>query len=260
MNTLKPHTVIHLAGRAHHLKNSDKKNAFAFDTANLQQTDLFAKECAAAGVKKFIFISSIGVNGQTSRNRKFCSNSPTRPKTAYAKSKLSAELSLKQIASDSEMELIIIRPPLVYSAEAPGNFKKLLKLVHSGLPLPLASIQNKRSLVALENLVDFIIHCATNRRLSCNTFLISDDDDISTPDIIRLIAEGMSKSCPLFACPKMVLKAGALMTNQRSTFEQLCESLAVDCKETRTLTGWQPITNTRASLTKAGRDYQKRFL
>jgi nucleoside-diphosphate-sugar epimerase len=237
--------LIHLAGRAHVLKD------------NVDSTLNLAKQALAAGVKRFIFISSIGVNGSKTIDAPFDEFSTPAPKADYAISKWEAEQALRDLLKGSDMELIIIRPPLVYAGHAPGNFGRLLKLVSTGLPLPFAWVKNSRSMVSLENLVDFITVCIEHPAAADETFLISDGTDFSTPQIIQCLAKGLDRHVILLPIPPALMHQGAILMGMESTFEQLCRSLVIDSSKARNLLGWSPPLSADQALIKAGHDFKR---
>ncbi|MCK6186787.1 NAD-dependent epimerase/dehydratase family protein [Pseudomonas sp. EYE_354] len=248
--------VIHTAGRAHVLKHED--NALElFRETNTEATLNLAKQAAALGVKRFIFISSIGVNGAHTYKEPFSDTSKLNPQTDYAISKREAETGLLQIADNSQMEVVIIRPPLVYAAHAPGNFRRLLKLVRSGLPLPLGKVHNARSMIALENLVDFICLCIEHKNASNQIFLISDGQNFSTRQIAELLAEGMGRKALLLPIPLFFLKALAILLGKQRTYTQLCESLEIDSSKCKSLLGWTPSTSPELAIIDAGKKFMR---
>lgn len=248
--------VIHLAARAHILNDTDTDPLSAFRRTNVGAALALAKMAIEKGVKRFVFISSIGVNGNVTNGVPFSETSSPAPHADYATSKHEAEQALKQMTSGSGMELVIIRPPLVYAAHAPGNFRRLLKLVASGLPMPFAMVKNKRSLVALENLADFIITCARHPAAANEIFLISDGEDVSTAEMLRLLAQGMGKRQVLLPVPVPLLGGLAVAAGKKNLYTQLCGSLQVDSSKCRELLGWTPPVAASAGLIEAGRRYR----
>jgi nucleoside-diphosphate-sugar epimerase len=248
--------VVHLAGKAHDLHESKEAAARAFRSVNVDGTLRLAEQALAANVKRFIFISSIGVNGLSSGEEAFNESSLAAPHADYAKSKLEAEQRLEKLTGGTAMELVVIRPPLVYAAHAPGNFKRLLQLVSSGCPLPFANIKNRRSMVALENLVDFIKLCVTHPQAANNLFVISDGPDMSIGEIVSLLATGMEKKARLLAIPASLLFFGASLIGRKSTYTQLCGSLLIDSSKSRSVLNWVPVITPHQALLKAGRQFK----
>ena len=233
--------VVHLAARVHVMRDTAIDPLAEFRRVNTDGTLNLARQAAAAGVKRFIFLSSIGVNGNsTSQGKIFTENSASLPHDPYSVSKHEAEVGLRAISKSTGMEIVIIRPTLVHGSKAPGNFGKLTRLVAKGLPLPLASIQNRRSFVGIDNLVDFIITCLEHPAAANETFLVSDGEDLSTPDLIRRMARAMDRPARLLPVPKSVLMAAAAMLGKRDKAQRLCGSLQVDISKSRALLGWNP--------------------
>jgi nucleoside-diphosphate-sugar epimerase len=231
--------VIHTAGRAHVIRDTAMDPLSEFRRVNVEGTLNLARQAVEAGVRRFIFISSIGVNGSRSVSP-FTETDTPHPVEPYAISKFEAEQGLRQIAESSGMEVVIIRPPLVYGPNAPGNFGRLIRLVHKGIPLPLGAIHNKRSLVALDNLVDLIMTCLSHPAAANQTFLAGDGEDLSTTDLLRRIGNALGKSVRLFPISSSLLKLGASLIGKPGLAQRLCESLQVDISKARELMGWTP--------------------
>jgi nucleoside-diphosphate-sugar epimerase len=248
--------VVHLAGKAHNLGEPRSVALEGFKQTNIEGTLRLAEQALAANVKRFIFISSIGVNGSSTREVAFDESSAPAPHADYAESKLAAERKLEVLSRGSSMELVIIRPPLVYAAQAPGNFRRLLKIVSLGLPLPFAAINNRRSMIALDNLVDFIRVCVAHPKAANSLFLVSDGVDLSTGEIVKLIAKGMSKKARLIAVPQFLLLAGATLLGRRAIYTQLCCSLVIDSSKAQSTLGWVPVVSPQQALIESGRDFK----
>lgn len=247
--------IVHLAGRAHVLQDSSTDPLAEFRAVNVHATLTLARQAMLAGVKRFIFISSIGVNGSHTTGEPFDEKAVVAPHANYALSKLEAEQGLRELVQDSDMELVIIRPPLVYAGHAPGNFQRLLKLVASGIPLPFSLVHNRRSMVALENLVSFICLCIEHPAAANELFLISDGVDVSTPEIISNLAKGMGRRAYLWPLPDSVMCMGASLLGRQALYSQLCGSLTIDSSKARNLLGWLPPSSPADALQKAGCDY-----
>lgn len=246
--------VVHLAGRAHQLRDVSADPLEAFRIANRDVTLQLAECAKQAGVKRFVFISSIGVNGSSTADKPFCEKSTAAPGADYAISKHEAELGLWGLKGEG-FDIVVIRPPLVYAAHAPGNFARLLKLVKAGIPVPFASLTNQRSMVALENLVDFIALCAVHPAAANELFLISDGIDVSTPQIFRYLAQGMDKRSLHFYFPQPLMQAAAKIVGKGALYNQLCGSLVVDSGKARTLLGWSPLLSPEQALIQSGTLY-----
>ncbi len=248
-------TIIHLAGRAHILKDRGNDSEQEYFRAN---RDLAAGLCrfgVAAGARRFVLVSTIGVHGESpGRDRAITEESPCKPASTYAQSKLAGEQAVLEVAKDSPMEVTIIRPPLVYGPNAPGNFGRLVRLVHSGVPLPLQAINNSRSMIAVSNLTDFIQRCISHPAAANQTFLVSDGEDLSTPALIREIAAGLGSNHRIFPFPTAVLKHCLAVAGRRRMFSQLCESLRIDSSKARTLLDWDPPFSARDALRHAARE------
>lgn len=249
--------IIHLAGRAHILNEKVKDPLQEFRKVNVEGTLELAKQALENKVKRFIFISSIGVNGSSTNGKAFSEQDVPQPHADYAVSKLEAELALQKLFEDTETELVIIRPPLVYAAHAPGNFARLLKLASTGIPLPFVGVNNKRTFVALENLVNFIECCITHPLAKNELFLIADTESLSTKQLVTYLRQGMQKKANLIYIPHFVMKLGALGIGKIKLYEQLFGSLEVDASKARTLLGWQPPLSAVSAIQKAGNEYTK---
>lgn len=249
--------IIHLAGRAHILQEATTKPLEEFRKTNTETTVQLAQQAAKNNVKRLIFISSIGVNGNKNK-QSFSVQSIENPVDDYAKSKYEAEIKLKAIAKKTNLEIVIIRPPLVYGADAPGNFKRLLNLIDKGYYLPLASTKNKRSFVALENLIDLISICISHPRAKNQLFLVSDDNDLSTAEFIRLIAISMEKPVRLFSIPARLLELIVLITRKKKIANSLLSSLTLDITHTKETLGWLPPISMDRAMRLAVAKYLKK--
>lgn len=249
--------IIHLAGRAHILNEQVESPLDAFRQVNVQGSIQLAKQALEKKVKRFIFISSIGVNGAVTENFPFSETDIPKPHADYAVSKFEAEHALIELFKNTSIELVIIRPPLVYAADAPGNFARLLKLVSMNLPLPFASVNNRRSFVSRENLVDFIECCISHPNAKDELFLVSDTQTISTKQLVTALREGMGKKPNLFYMPNFVMKFAAVCIGKQKLYEQLFSSLEVDSSKAQTLLGWRPPLDITLSLQQVGRAYNK---
>lgn len=236
--------VIHLAGRAHILHDSDSDSESAYTSANTTATLNLARAAAAHGVKRFIFLSSIKVNGEsTPLDTPFTPESTPHPTDAYGRSKLDAERGLFDIARSSALGVVVIRPPLIYGPGVRANFLELMKLVHKQLPLPLGSLNNKRSFVGIDNLVNLIMTCLDHPAAPGHVFLVSDNADLSTPDLIRHIAHAQGRHLRLFPFPQALLYRGAKILRREHLYRRLCDSLQVDISATMDLLGWKPVAS-----------------
>ena len=249
--------IIHLAGRAHILNEQTTDPLSEFRKVNVEGTLQLARRALDKKVKRFIFMSSIGVNGSVTLQQPFTEDALPQPHADYAVSKLEAEQELKKLFAGSDTELVIIRPPLVYAAHAPGNFARLLKLVASNLPLPFAGTNNKRSFVALENLVDFIQICIEHPNAANQTFLVADQTSISTRELVQYLKQGMGKPVRFIYIPQPLMKLGAACIGKSKLYEQLFESLEVDTTKAQKLLGWTAPLSTQQAMLQAGQNYLK---
>lgn len=246
------HTVVHLAARAHVLDDRAADPLAEFRRVNVTGTLNLAEQCAAMGVERLVFLSSIGVNGaQSVLGRAFTEVDNPGAHSAYALTKWEAEQALKVIAGGVELELVIIRPPLVYGCNAPGNFGSLMRAVQRGWPLPLGAVHNQRSLIALDNLVDFIITCVCHPQAANQTFLVSDGHDLSTTELVRGMAKAAGVPARLLPVPVWALRAGASLLGRGDAIQRLCGNLQVDISKARSLLGWVPPVSVEEGLRRA---------
>lgn len=233
--------IVHLAARVHVMRDTMSDPLNEFRRINVAGTLGLARQAAEAGVRRFVFISSAKVHGESTQpGRPFVESSALAPQDAYSQSKLEAEQGLREVAAQTGMELVIIRPPLVYGPGVRANFQTLMRAVARGLPLPLAAVNNRRSLVGLGNLIDFIATCIDHSAAAGQTFLVSDGEDLSAPALIHRLAGAMGHPVRLLALPVWLLHAGAFMLGGRSVFQRLCGNLQLDISKARTLLGWRP--------------------
>lgn len=245
-------TVIHLTARVHIMKDEVPDPLAEYRKVNVEGTLNLARQAAQAGVKRFIFISSIKVNGeQTLLGKPFTSGDTPAPEDPYGISKNEAEQGLQQLAQETGMEVVIIRPPLVYGPGVKGNFRSIMRLINKGIPLPLGAIHNQRSLVGLENLVDFIITCIDHPAAANQTFLVADGEDLSTTDLLRRVGQAMGKPARLIPVPMSVLKFGARLLGKQALAQRLCGNLQVDISKARQLLGWEPPVSVDEGLRRA---------
>lgn len=241
--------VIHTAARAHIMKDEVPDPLAEYRRVNVDGTLNLACQAAAAGVKRFIFISSIKVNGeQTPLGQPFTADEAPAPEDAYGISKWEAEQGLQQLASETGMEVVIIRPPLVYGPGVKGNFASMTKLVAKGLPLPLGAIHNQRSLVAVDNLVDLIITCIDHPAAANQVFLAGDGQDLSTTELLRGVARAVGKPARLIPVPSSLLMLGATLLGKKAVAQRLLGSLQVDIAKAREVLGWEPPVSVKEGL------------
>jgi nucleoside-diphosphate-sugar epimerase len=239
--------VIHLAARVHMMNDTIADPLAEFRKVNLYGTENLARQAAHAGVKRLVYVSSIKVNGKSSPSPQvegeqniFSEKDIPYPQDPYGVSKWEAEQVLHRVAEDTGMETVIVRPPLIYGAGVKGNFAQMMNIVGKRIPLPFASIQNLRSLVYLGNLTDALITCATHPAAAGQTYLISDGEDISTPDLLRQLAIGMGVPSRLFPFPPAMLRLIANLAGKSQQIERLIGSLRIDGDKIRTDLNWIP--------------------
>jgi nucleoside-diphosphate-sugar epimerase len=241
--------VVHLAARVHVMHDTSANPLAEFREVNVEGTLNLARQAAAAGVKRFVFMSSVKVNGeQTNPGQLFIEADTPNPQDDYGLSKYEAELGLRQIAVDTGMEVVIIRPPLVYGPGVKANFAALMRAVQKGWPLPLGAVRNQRSLVALDNLVDFIITCVTHPKAANQTFLVSDGHDLSTAELVRGMAQAAGVAPRLLPVPVWALQAGATLLGKGAAMQRLCGNLQVDISKARNMLGWVPPVSVQDGL------------
>jgi len=243
--------VIHLAGRSHVIDKAKASVLDEFRKINTKLTLNLAKQAVTAKVTRFVFLSSILVNGNQS-NKPFLENDTPNPKESYAISKYEAEQGLLKLAKNSGLEVVIIRPPLVYGNNAPGNFGRLIQWASAKfiLPLPLGAVNNSRSLIAIDNLVSFIITCALHPKSTNEIFLISDDENLSTTQLLKKIAKAFNKKALLLPAPVSWMVFVARLLGKEADAVRLFSSLVVDSSKARDLLDWHPVTTIDEQLCK----------
>lgn len=246
--------VIHCAARAHVICDASKNPLDDFRKVNVDGTLNLAKQAAASGVKRFIFLSSIGVHGEKTLQTPFKPDDILRPSSHYAQTKMEAELGLIEISRTSLMSTIIIRPPLVYGSYAPGNFGSLLRMIKKRVPLPFGAVKNKRSFIFLDNLVHMIICCITHPNAENQIFLVSDDEDLSTTLLLKKMQKGFKKSSFLLPIPAYILKAVALLLGKADIAQKLLGSLQVDIQKTKLILDWRPQYSVEQAMRKMAKD------
>ena len=243
--------VIHCASRVHDFDKPTESSYREFEKINVLATQKIALQSAKSNVKRLIFLSTVKVNGEkTKEGFPLKNNSPSCPKDLYAKSKLKAEKILYSISQKEDLEIVIIRPPLVYGPYVKANFLKMIELVYKGIPLPFLSISNNRSMIYVENLVSFMIVCLDNDSAKNKTFLVSDEQTISTPNLIKLIAKFLKKNLNLFPCPVIILTLLGFLTRNSNKINKLTDSLEIDPQETYEIMDWRPPFTTEKGIKK----------
>lgn len=268
--------VIHLAARVHIMHDTAADPLEAFRRTNTAGTLNLARQAATAGVRRFIYLSSIKVNGEHTQPRQpftapmastpLSHHSSSSPSTfgrgaggegldPYAQSKQEAEQALRELARETGMEVVIMRPPLVYGAGVKGNFKSMMNWINKGIPLPLGSIHNYRSLVALPNLIDLITTCIDHPAAANQTFLVSDGEDLSTTDLLRRLSLALGKPSRLIPVPQKLLETMLNLLGKQAIAQRLCGNLQVDITKTKELLGWTPPVSVDAALHQTAQAY-----
>lgn len=243
--------VVHLAARVHVMDEQSADPLAEFRLANVAATERLARQAATAGVKRFVYLSSIKVNGEeTAPGRPFSAEDVPAPEDAYGISKHEAEVVLRRVALETGLEVVIIRPPLVYGPGVRGNFKWMLNWLQRGLPLPLALLNNRRSLVGVGNLCDLIHICLTHPGAANEIFLVSDDHDLSTAELLRLAGQAMGHPARLWPFPPSWLRRGAAMIGKRAIASRVCGNLQVDIGKTKSSLDWAPPVDVKTGLSQ----------
>ncbi|MGH8419160.1 MAG: NAD-dependent epimerase/dehydratase family protein [Pseudomonas sp.] len=247
--------VVHLAGRAHVLNKQGDAPAL-YRAINRDATLQLARLAMEAGVQRLVFVSSIGVNGNQSAQQRFTEDSVPAPAADYARSKLEAEEGLKALVQTSGMQLVIIRPPLVYGTQAPGNFRTLLKVVDKGIPSPFRLVRNARSIISVDNLARLLSLAAQHPDAAGELFLASDGSDVSTDQMLEALARGMQRRRWSIPVPQFLLAVLLKLGGKGDLYTQLCGSLMVESAKARRVLGYQPDADTLQSLVRVGREYR----
>ena len=247
--------VIHTAARVH-VKDSGANHLDVYRRTNVAATLNLARQAAEAGVQRFIFLSSIKVNGDnTAPGRPFQPDDQANPGDAYGRSKFEAEVGLQQLSLACGLDVVIIRPPLVYGPGVKANFLAMMRWVHRGLPVPFGELENCRSLVALDNLVDLIKTCCVNPAAANRVFLVSDGEDVSTTELLRRIGAAVHRPARFLPLPPALVRAVAALAGKHGQVTRLLNSLQVDISDTRRALGWAPVVNMDAALRETARHY-----
>ncbi|OFX12873.1 MAG: hypothetical protein A2516_05730 [Alphaproteobacteria bacterium RIFOXYD12_FULL_60_8] len=233
-------TVIHLAARVHVMHETAKDPLAHFRKVNTEGTLHLARQAAAQGVRRLVFVSTIKVNGEATEGRGFTEFDPADPADPYAQSKWEAEQGLKEIAAKTGLEVVIVRPPLVYGPGVKGNFRSLIELCAKHIPLPLKNVLNRRAVIYVDNLAHALVTCATADKAAGQTYLVRDDTEPSTPKLVEMICAAMGKKPRLIAVPAKVLSLAGRLTGQTAALDRLLGSLSVDDTKIRQELGWAP--------------------
>jgi len=251
--------VIHLANRAHVMCEQSSNPLALYRKVNTEGTLNLARQALSAGVKRFIFISSIKANSElTLPGQALTPKDQHIPVDPYGLSKYEAELGLKLIAEQTCLEVVVIRPPLIYGPGVKANFLKMMQWVEKGIPLPLGAIQNQRSMLGIDNLINFIELCLTHPDAIGQTFMVSDDHDVSTTELLKEIAAAMLRPSRLLSIPQFFIENILILLGQRHISKRLCGSLQLDISLAKTLLSWKPPHTFKDQLSKTVLDYLSR--
>lgn len=248
--------VVHLAARVHVMRDAHADPLGAFRHVNVDGTRQLAEQAAAAGVRRLVFVSSIKVNGERTRlGAPFRPDDPAHPQGPYAQSKLEAERALSDVSAASGLEVTTVRAPLIYGPGVRANFLAMMRWMHRGLPLPLASVANRRSLVFVDNFADLLFSCATHPAAANQIFLAADGEDLATPDLLCRLARALGVRPRVFPFPLAVLRSMARAIGRSAELDRLCESLQVDITKTRSMLGWTPPHSVDDALQRTARAF-----
>ena len=249
--------IVHTAARVHVMNDTVADPGAAFMSTNCLATLNLATQAANAGVKRFIFISSVKANGEETTSSPFTETILSPPNDPYGRSKYEAEQELIRLSKTKQMEVVIIRPPLVYGPGVKANFEKMISCIKNGIPLPFGSIKNKRSFVFIDNLVDFISICLTHPAAKGEIFLVSDDQDISTSELSRFIAKGLGKTVTLLPVPEKLIKLIAYIIHKPQFASRLCGSLCLDITKAKKLLDWRPKISIEQGIEETTKYYME---
>lgn len=251
--------VVHCAARVHVMDEIHSDPLAVFRAVNVNGTLNLARAAAQAGAKRFVFLSSVKVHGEsTSCGRPFTADDALCPADPYAVSKMEAERALLALSEKTGLEAVIIRPPLVYGPGVKANFYSMMKWLDKGIPLPLGAIRNRRSLVALDNLADLIVSCLGHPNAAGRAFVVSDGEDLSTTELLRRLGEALGKPARLIPVPPRLLERAGALLGKRAVMERICGSLQVDIGKTRALLGWSPPVSLHEALALTAVGFRER--
>lgn len=248
--------MVHTAARVHVMRETASDPLAEFRRINVEGTAQLALQAAISGVRRMVFISSVKVNGEaTQPGHPFQADDAPEPKDAYGVSKLEAEQRLREISARTGLEVVILRPPLIYGPGVRANFRAMMRWVSKGIPLPLGAVRNLRSLVALDNFVDLITHCLHHQAAAGRTFLVSDGEDLSTTELLRRLGDALGKPARLMPVPVAWLEFSAALTGRKDIAQRLCGNLQVDIGKTRQILGWDPPVSVREGLRRTAQGF-----
>jgi len=247
-------TIVHCAARVHVMRETNADPLAAFRTANVAGTLRLARQAAVTGVRRFIFLSTVKVHGEGGSDAYRETDVPT-PQDAYGTSKYEAEVGLREISAQTGIQLVVVRPPLIYGPGVQANFQLLMRTLARGIPLPLGAIHNRRSLVGLGNLIDLIVTCIEHPNAVNETFLVSDGEDLSTTELIHRLARAMNRPARLISVPMATVRAGLTLLGRRELASRLCGTLLVNITKAHTLLGWAPPVRVDEELRRTAEYY-----
>jgi nucleoside-diphosphate-sugar epimerase len=248
--------VVHLAARVHVMRERNADALTTFRAINTAATENLARQASRAGVRRFVYLSSVKVNGeQTLEGRAFTEQDVPRPQDPYGVSKHEAEKALRDVARETGMQVVIVRSPLVYGPGVKANFRKMMRWLSTGIPLPLGAIHNQRSLAGLDNLTDLIVTCVRHPSAANETFLVSDGEDLSTTDLLKRLADALGRQALLIPVSATLLRLGLAMLSKGDIAQRLLGSLQVDISKARKLLNWTPPLSVDESLRRVALDY-----
>jgi len=249
--------IVHLAARVHIMKDTSEDSLVEFRQVNTHATERLARMAAQMGARRFVFLSTIKVNGEDSGDRAFNEEDALNPQDNYALSKLEAEQALRRVAEETGLDVVILRSPMVYGPGVKGNFLRLIQVVQRGIPLPLASVHNRRSVIFLGNLVEAVISCMTHPQAKGKTYLVGDDEQLSTAELISRTARALGKSARLWPFPVELLRYAAMLLGKSAEADKLLNSLLVDSSKIRSELGWKPHFSLDEGLSETARWFRQ---
>jgi nucleoside-diphosphate-sugar epimerase len=242
--------VVHLAARVHMMQDKVGDPLGAYREVNVDATMALAEQSASLGIRRFIFVSSVKVNGEATTDKAFTAHDVPAPLDPYGQSKMEAEYALQKLGQKTGMEIVIVRPPLVYGPGVRANFLRLMQLVRLGIPLPLGNIHNCRSMVALDNLVNLLMVCIEHPNAAGQILMVSDDEDMSTSALIKVLAQAMNKKIILLPIPSTLIRVGSRLIGKVNAADRLLGSLQVDIRHTKKTLNWTPAISSVVGIQK----------
>lgn len=232
--------IVHLAARVHIMHDHAVDPREAYQRVNVHGTEVLARAAAEQGVRRLVFVSTAKVNGESTSERRFSEGDPPNPQDPYAVSKWEAEEALRFVAANTGLEIVIVRPPLVYGPGVRANFLRLMRLVELGVPLPLPDTKNRRSLIGVENLADFLVRCVSHLGAANETLMVSDGEDVSTRELIDRLARALGRSARFLPVPEFAARLAARFVGKEAAVNRLLGSLAINSDKARLRLGWKP--------------------